>query len=174
MLKKIAIIGSESTGKSTLAKKLAEYYKTEWVPEFARSYLNSLDRNYNQEDLLKIAKGQLDWESEKEKAAKQILFCDTSLIVIKIWSEHKYGEVNPWVLEQLENNKYNFYLLTNIDIPWEADPQREHPDEEQREYFFKKYKTYLQGKNLPYSVVSGTGNKRINSAMDALKENHIL
>ena len=91
MINRIAIIGPESTGKSTLAKELAEYYKTVYVPEVARFYIDELKRSYNQNDLLEIAKLQCDEEDKLLHQANEILICDTNLLVIKIWSEFKYG-----------------------------------------------------------------------------------
>ncbi|MCD4681228.1 MAG: ATP-binding protein, partial [Bacteroidales bacterium] len=87
MIKRIAITGPESTGKSQLAKKLAEHYNTVWVPEFAREYLNIINRPYGQADILDIAKGQVESEDRLANFAKKILFCDTEAIVTKIWSE---------------------------------------------------------------------------------------
>ena len=166
-LKRIAVIGPESTGKSDLCQKLSSHYQTEWVPEFARFYLDRLDRPYEQHDLKAIAEAQLTWEDDKAEYANNYLFCDTNLIVIKIWSDHKYGNTDPWIEEQIEKRIYDFYLLTNIDIPWTPDPQREHP--QLRKHFFEIYENYLISRNLPYSVVSGIEGERKKSALNALK-----
>ncbi len=168
-LKRIAIVGPESTGKSEMAQQLAQHYQTEWVPEYARFYLNRLDRDYEQDDLLEIAKGQLAWEDERAHYAERYLFCDTNLIVIKIWSYHKYGETHPWIEEQLKSRAYDYYLLSDIDLPWKPDPQREHP--KLREHFFDAYNQYLQERDLPYAVVSGYESERKRSAIESL-ENH--
>ncbi len=166
-LKSIAIIGPESTGKSELCQQLAAHFQTEWVPEFARFYLDRLDRAYEKPDLKAIAEAQLTWEDDKAEYAKEYLFCDTNLIVIKIWSDHKYGETDPWITEQLANRTYAFYLLNNIDIPWTPDPQREHPT--LRKYFFNTYEEYLKSRNLPYAIVSGIEGERKKCALDALQ-----
>lgn len=166
-LKRIAIIGPESTGKSELCQQLAAHYRTEWVPEFARFYLDRLDRPYEQHDLKAIAEGQLTWEDDKAEYAKDYLFCDTNLIVIKIWSDHRYGHTEDWIEEQLTSRKYDYYLLNNIDLPWQPDPQREHPT--LRKHFLKVYDTYLKDKNLPYSLVSGIEGDRKQSALNALE-----
>jgi NadR type nicotinamide-nucleotide adenylyltransferase len=171
-MKKIAIIGPESTGKSELSAQLAREYETEWVPEFARFYIDRLDREYAQPDLLEIAKGQLAWEEDKATYANQYLFCDTNLIVIKIWSDHKYGQTDPWIEKQLQRLQYDFYLLTDIDLPWRPDPQREHPD--LREHFFEIYECYLEQRNLPYEIVRGIEGDRLKSAIDGLRSNEIL
>ncbi len=166
-LRRIAVIGPESTGKSELCQQLAAHYRTEWVPEFARFYLDRLERPYKQADLKAIAEAQLTWEEDKAAYAQNFLFCDTNLIVIKIWSDHKYGTTDPWIEEQLTNRTYDFYLLNNIDLPWQPDPQREHPN--LREHFFRQYEEYLRNHDLPFSIVSGIEGERKKSAVDHLE-----
>ena len=166
-LKKIAVIGPESTGKSELCQQLAAHYQTEWVPEFARFYLDRLNRPYEQHDLKAIAEGQLTWEDDKASYARDFLFCDTNLIVIKIWSDHKYGNTDPWIEEQLALRQYDYYLLNNIDLPWRPDPQREHP--QLRKHFFDTYQGYLDQYHLPFSIVSGIEEDRKKSAISALE-----
>lgn len=165
-IKKIAIVGPESTGKSELCQHLAVHYDTEWVPEFARFYLDRLDRDYEQYDLKAIAEGQLAWEDDKAEYANEHLICDTNLLVIKVWSDHKYGNTDPWIEEQLVHRRYDFYLLNNIDIPWTPDPQREHP--QLRNHFFDTYKAYLDSHELPYAVVSGIEGERKTCAVSAI------
>ena len=160
---KIAITGPESTGKSRLAMELAEYYKTVYVPEFAREYIDRLDRPYTQEDILTIARGQICEEELWIQKADHILFCDTELIVTKIWSEVKYGRFDPWILKKTEENKYDLFLLCDIDLPWEADPQREHPH--MREKLFTLYYNELTGRGVPFKVVSGSGKERLMNAI---------
>ena len=121
---KIVVIGPESTGKSTLSKSLAEYFKCPWVPEYAREYLEKLKGQYTYDDLLKIAKGQINKEETAIKKTENLLICDTDLHVIKVWSQHKFGKVHSWVEQLITDRKYDLYLLTDIDIPWENDPQR--------------------------------------------------
>jgi NadR type nicotinamide-nucleotide adenylyltransferase len=161
MLKKIVVIGPESTGKSTLSKALATYFSCPWVPEYAREYLEELNRPYNYQDLLKIAKGQLLLEDKLSDSAYNFLICDTDLHVIQVWSEHKYGKVDPWIKEQLKVRKYDAYLITNIDTPWEYDPQREHPQLEMRQFFMNWYRKIVQESGIPYLEISGTLEKRL-------------
>ena len=168
-IKKIAVLGPESTGKSELCQHLAVQYETEWVPEYARFYIDRLQQPYEQQDLKAIAQGQLSWEDEKSTYADKYLICDTNLIVIKIWSDHKYGNTDPWIEEQLKERTYDFYLLTNVDIPWRPDPQREHP--QLRQHFLKVYEDYLKEHNLPYALVSGIEGDRKQCAVNAI-ENH--
>jgi NadR type nicotinamide-nucleotide adenylyltransferase len=163
MIKRIGIIGPESTGKSTLSRQLAAHFQIQWVPEFARKYLIDINRSYEESDLLNIAKGQKQAEELAVQSANNFLFCDTTLIVVKVWSEHSYGRCHPWILEQVDQMKYDYFFLTDIDMPWEEDPQREHPH--MREYFFNIYKNYLENGGFPYSLVSGNEEERLQLAI---------
>ena len=145
---KIIVTGAESSGKTTICEGLSNYYNIPFSEEYSRIYLNTLQRNYNQADLLEIAKGQL-----KSNQGNQI--CDTDLITIKIWSNYKYGNCNNWILEQIEKQKTEnrFYLLCKPDIPWEADSLRENPTN--REELFKIYKEELEKLKHNYSIIEG-------------------
>jgi len=165
---KIAITGPESTGKSQLAEELAGYYNTVFVREYARGYIDRLDRPYNREDILEIARGQIREEKVMDQQATRMLFCDTELIVTKIWSEVKYGICDPWILKKIEENNYDLFLLCNIDLPWEEDPQREHPH--MREKLFSLYLDELTERGLPFKVVSGTGRERLISAIGYVEQ----
>jgi len=167
-LYKIAIIGPECTGKTELAAALAKHFQTEWVPEYARTFIDHLNTPYGEEDLLRIAMGQLDWEDKYASLATDYLICDTNLIVMRIWSDHKYGHTDPWILESLETRMYDYYLLTDIDVPWQPDPQREHPH--MRQYFFDLYQDYLIQNKLPFAVVHGMGEERLKQAVKLIEE----
>ena len=115
-VKTIVITGPESTGKTTLCKQLAAHFDTQWIPEFARSYIDDLNRPYLKKDLLEIAKGQMELEKKTTQKSNKPVFLDTSLEVIKIWSEYKYGICDDWILEQLKKRKHFLYLLCQPDI----------------------------------------------------------
>ncbi len=168
--KKIAVTGPESTGKSKLAKNLAEHFQTVFVPEHARVYIDKLTRPYNQEDILIIAENQLLNEKKAMISANRFLICDTELIVTKIWSMHKYNSCHPWILEQIKQNRYDLFLLCDIDLPWEFDLQREHPHH--RKYFLDWYQKELKEYGFPYRVVSGEGERRLQNAIDII--NHFF
>jgi len=170
VVKKIAITGPESTGKSNLAKQLAEHFQTVYVPEFARDYINGLSRSYNQNDIIHIAENQLMNERKSMLNANRFLFCDTELIVTKVWSLHKYKNCHPWILEQIEKNPCDLYLLCDVDLPWEFDVQREHPH--LRQFFFDWYKNELENYDFNYEIVSGEGEKRIQNAIHII--NHFF
>ena len=120
---KIALFGPESTGKTTLARQLAEYYKTEWVPEFARDYLqekwDSSQQICTVDDMLPIAYGQTKLENERALTANRYLFCDTNLMVTKVFSEVYYNYCDPLLNEAACEHEYDLFFLTDIDVPWE-------------------------------------------------------
>ena len=162
-LRTIVITGPESTGKSTLAAQLAAHFNTQWVPEYARTYIDQLDRPYVEKDLLEIAKGQFDAERKIAQQAESPVFLDTSLEVIKIWSEKKYGRCHSWIIEKLKTNPHDLYLLCQPDIPWQFDPQREHPQE--REQLFNLYHQELTEQNTNFVLISGLKEKRLINAL---------
>lgn len=171
--KRILILGPESTGKSTLAEKLAQHYAEPWVPEVARAYLEGLNRSYAYEDLLSIGKWQMSLEDELASTAKHFLFCDTDLQVIQVWSQHRYGKVDPWVLEEIARRTYGLILLCAPDLPWQEDPLREHPELEMRQQFFDIYQQITRESGFPWALISGETGERLSAsiqAVDSLKK----
>jgi len=168
-VKKVAVIGPECTGKSDLSAYLATYFKTEWVPEYARGYMDKLVRPYIQSDLLTIAHGQMRIEDEFARDANKVLICDTNLYVIKVWSEFKFGSCHEEILNQIATRKYDLYLLTNIDIPWEDDPQREHP--QQRQELYNIYLREMKNQPVPFVEIKGERELRQKMAVNAVESN---
>ena len=163
---RIAITGPESTGKSTLAEQLAAHYQTVWVPEYAREYLNRLGRPYEKSDLIEIAKGQIAHEKKAVSRAQRFLFCDTDLTVIKIWYEYKYSTHDPFLAMKYAEISYDLWLLCDIDLPWQYDPQREHP--EKRRFFFDWFERELKARNARYAVISGVREERLQNAVKVI------
>lgn len=168
MIRRIAITGPESTGKSMLAEELAKHFNTMWVKEYARNYLETLGRHYDLQDILEIAKGQASSEESVVASASQYLFVDTDFLVLYIWSMDKYGICHPWISEKLTDHQYDLYLLCDIDIPWLPDPLREDPD--RRQYFFNWYKQELINRKLPFAVINGIGDRRIKNAIGCIHQ----
>lgn len=164
---RISITGPESTGKSWLASQLADHYHTQWVPEYARRYLVDINRPYTYDDILVIAQKQFEMENIAGKES-ELLFCDTDFCVTKIWCTVKYGECHEWITTNLEKNYYDLYLLCNIDLPWQYDPLREHP--EMRNELFGMYSDVMNEQNFNYRVVSGGGEKRLENAIGFVEE----
>ncbi|MEZ5082818.1 MAG: ATP-binding protein [Bacteroidales bacterium] len=145
---------------------MANHYKVSWVPEFARDYIDGLGRPYSYDDILIIAKEQFSRNESKHSDTGPYLFCDTELIVTKIWCEFKYGKCHPWIKENIKKQHFDLYLLTDIDLLWQPDEQREHPL--QRKELFELYIKELVNLNFPFKIISGTGNKRLRNAVLAL------
>lgn len=163
MIRRIAITGPESTGKSILAQQLADHYRTVWVPEYAREYIDRLNRPYEENDILEIARGQMEREEQAADKASELLFCDTELTVTRIWSEVKYNRCHPWIVRQIQMHTYPLYLLCDIDIPWESDPQREHPH--LRKYLLGLYEQELNSRGVNFRMISGLGEGRLQCAV---------
>ncbi|MEI8086012.1 MAG: ATP-binding protein [Paludibacter sp.] len=166
---KVAILGPESTGKSALAKSLADHYNAPWIPEYAREYVENLTVPYTYEDICIIAQKQIEQEKGFENTIEinnGYVFFDTELIVTKVWLEHKYKVVPSFIPERLEVGYFDFYLLCAPDIPWEADSVREHGHD--REFFFNWYKKEIENIGKPFFVIKELGNKRVKNAIAAL------
>jgi len=164
---RISITGPECTGKTSLASRLALFYKEPWVEEYAREYLSKLNRAYEYDDLLLIAKGQIKMEKRKEIKSNKFLFCDTDILVLKVWSEYVYGKTDKWIDYMLLNHKYDLYLLCYPDIKWEYDKLRENP--ENREELFYIYKSILDKYKFNYAVIKGNGEERFKNAIVSIE-----
>ena len=174
LLKKIVILGPESTGKSTLCDALAKHFQTIWCEEYAREYLSKNGTAYTYENLLTIAEGQVaNEERATEKATqenKSHLIIDTDMYVMKVWCEYVFNNCHPYILDQISKRQYDAYLLCDIDLPWTADEMREYPDEQPRKELFAIYKELLQNQSTPWGIVSGKGETRTQNAIDLINE----
>ncbi|MES1214259.1 MAG: ATP-binding protein [Bacteroidota bacterium] len=195
-MKKIVIIGPESTGKSTLCEQLATHYNTLWCPEYAREYLMKNARpddpvgwgmNYNYDDLLTIAKGQIELEEKyteiasgkwQEASGKKpqppptihnsLLFIDTNMYVMKVWCDFVFGKCHQYILDQIAERKYDLYLLCNNDLPWIKDELREYPDLETRQKLFFIYSDIMKNQSTPWVEISGNYEQRLQIAIAAV------
>lgn len=167
-MKKIVVIGPESTGKSSLCEQLAKHYNTYWCEEYARQYLLGNGKEYQYRDLLTIAKGQLALEDAiTEKAIsenKEFIFIDTDMYVMKVWGEYVFQNCDHFILDKIVARQYDYYFLGNIDLPWAPDELREYPNEQPRIELFHIYKDILEHQSTPWSLISGTGEERYKMA----------
>lgn len=145
---KVGIIGPESTGKSTLARYLAKRYNGICVPEYAREYIEKLNRPYTIEDVEAIARHQIE---QLQEIKDGLYFFDTELIITKVWFEHKYGSCPPWLEQAIQDYPMDVYLLTYPDIEWKPDPVRENPDI--RLELFDRYESEIQKLDIPYYII---------------------
>ena len=163
---KIAIVGPESTGKSTMSAYLANHYRTVWVPEFARGYCEKLTAPPTWQDEINMFYGQLALEKEISVDANHVLICDTTFITVKIWSDHTFGRSPQEVLDELPKHPYDLYLLLNIDLPWQEDPLRDFPH--LREHFMEVWYKELDALKTRYVLISETGDERYHNAVAAV------
>lgn len=164
---KIAIVGPESTGKSTMSVDLAAHYDTIVVPEYAREYCKDLNRNYTLEDEVNIFYGQLALEKDLRPLAKNnILFCDTMVLTVKVWCDHLFQSTPKSILSELKKQHYDLYLLMDIDLPWQDDELRDFP--ELRAHFMQVWHNELKEINANYVVISGLDDKRLRNAINAV------
>lgn len=164
----ISITGPESAGKSTLSAQLAAHYGTTFVPEYARAYLEAAGPRYTLLDLEAIARGQLAAEDAAAPQASGLLFCDTDLLVIKIWAENAFGVCPAWVAAALAQPRYALTLLLAPDLPWAPDPLREHPDPAQRWHFYNLYRAELVSRGWPFAEINGPAAGRLAQAVAAV------
>ncbi|HEY0054154.1 MAG TPA: ATP-binding protein [Pedobacter sp.] len=163
---KIAVVGPESTGKSTISEQLAEHYQTVWVPEYARGYCEKLTGPCSWQDEINMFHGQLALEKALIPKANRLLICDTTFITVKIWCDYNFGKSPQEVLDELPNHPYDFYLLMDIDLPWQEDPLRDFPH--LREHFMQVWHKELTSLKANYSAISGTGSIRLMNCIDAV------
>lgn len=172
-LLKVVIFGPESTGKTTLAQDLARHYETEWVPEYMRIYLekkwNDNRDSIVRDDLVPIAKGQINLEKEISKKARDILICDTNLLELEVYSKYYYDDFVPeFIKNEATKREYDIYLLTFIDVPWEQDRLRDRPHN--REEMFRLFEEALKIRNLPYHLMKGNREQRLETAVGIIDE----
>lgn len=178
---RVALTGPESTGKTTLSRQLAQHYGTLWVPEYARQYLEEreLGLAYTLADLEAIAQGQIAAEdtalAQAQVQGKPLVICDTELLVIKIWAEHAFGQCPNWIRAEMEQRRYDLILLLGVDLPWKADPLREHPH--MRQYFYDMYRGELEEQLSSFAEIEGLADQRLDQAcflIDELLSSHGL
>jgi NadR type nicotinamide-nucleotide adenylyltransferase len=178
-MKKIVVIGPESTGKSTLCEKLAAHYQTQWVKEYAREYLLKNGTEYSFENLLDVAKGQLSGEEavinnrnvanlQHQTFNLQPIFIDTDMYVMKVWCEFVFGKCHHWILNRIVERKYDLYLLCNTDAPWVKDELREYPDLITRQKLYQHYKDIMVNQNVPWVDICGNYQERLEKAIAAV------
>lgn len=157
---RIAITGPESCGKTTLANALSEYYNIQAVPEYSRFYLEEFGAEYNQQDLDIIALGHYE---NIILSQNSINIVDSDFVVLKIWSEYKYGNTSKRIAEYVKSNHFDLHILCSPDIPWEPDKLRENPHD--REKLFELYLANLRDYKKNFIVVNGSHSERFEKSV---------
>ena len=167
-IKWVVVSGPESTGKTELSKNLANKIGTVFVPEYARTYIEKLDRHYTYSDVEYIAKYQIAQEKNYEvKASNGVLIFDTWFIITKVWFDLFFGKCPDWIIHHIELSKIDLFLVCNTDLPWIPDPVRENGGEK-REQLFHLYCKEISSFGFKYEIINGTGTARMENAIKAL------
>lgn len=163
---KIAVIGPESSGKSKLCEELSRHFLSDWVPEFARTYLEK-NPIYQQKDLRYFLKEQIKSEQQFQSS---LLFCDTDPVSIKVWSLYKFDSADPYFHKKITTHPYTHRLLLSPNLPYQSDPLRENESLEERREIFDLFKEQLGYYQLHYSVIDGLEEKRIKKAVTVVSK----
>jgi len=167
-IQRIVITGPVSTGKTELARALAEETGSVWIPEYARYYVENLGRPYTFEDVVTIARYQIAQESEYlAKTRNGILIFDTWLIITKVWFEQVFGQCPEWVTNHIRSAKVDLFLVCSTDLPWIPDPVRENGGE-RREELLQLYCKEIRSFGFKYEIIDGHGTARTEHALKAL------
>jgi len=165
---RVVITGPESTGKTALAQALSGKYAAQWIPEYARQYVENLDRPYVFDDVVAIAQHQMAEElSYVSEAGRGVLFFDTWLIITKIWFDLVFGNCPEWIIDHIRSSKIDLFLVCDTDLPWVADAVRENGGEK-REQLLHIYCDEIRSFGFQYEVITGFGPVRLENAVKAL------
>ncbi len=165
----VVITGAESTGKSTLTEQLANYFNVPFIPEIARSYIETLNRKYEYSDVENIAKLQIEQFIKYRDSDTPYIFLDTWLIVTKIWFEVVFGKEPEWLVDEIQKTNIDLFLVCNIDLPWIPDPVRENGGK-MREILHSKYLETISEFNFNYKIINGVDQDRFKHALSNLSE----
>lgn len=168
---RIAVFGTESTGKSALAAALAAHFEEPWAEEYVRQFWDEHDGRIVASDLDAIARGQIANEEAAAARARRVVFCDTELLTNVLWADLLFpGQCPPWVRTQAEqrSRQYALYLLCDTDLPWAPDPQRAFPDPADRARLRAIWREQLEARALPFVAITGQGPEREARAVTAV------
>lgn len=174
-VRRIALFGPESTGKTRLAGELARHFGEPWVPEYVREFWDAHQGRVTAEDLEEIARGQMRTEEAAARRARRFLFCDTELLTNVLWADLLFpGRCPEWVRIEADRraSHYAMYLLCLTDLPFEPDPQRCFPDEAGRSMCLRLWRKTLAERGLPVVEISGSGKERLARAIAAVEALH--
>ncbi len=165
-VRRVCLLGPESTGKSTLAKQLAEHFQTVAVAEYARTVRNTRGGELNPEDIQTIARAQLAAERALARQANRVLICDTNLLSLALWSERLFGHCPEWFRDQANRRHYDLYLVTEDDVPFVGDSAFDEPAE--RKAFLQRCLKELRSRQRHFARVRGDWQERFRRARSAV------
>ena len=168
-VKRVCLVGPESSGKSTLAARLASRFNTVHAWEHARPLLDLKEGRCDAADIPVIARSQMAIEEVMARRANRVLFCDSSVLLTKVWSHVLFSEIPQAVIDAAERIEYDLALLLAPDVPWVDDSQRSFPNRGDRLRFFEKCRAELEQIEQPYEVISGTFEQREELAVAAVQ-----
>jgi len=170
-VKRIAVFGPESTGKTTLTAALAAHFGEPWSREFVREYWDTHGATITAGDLDAIARGQIAAEDSAAAAARRVAFCDTDLLTCVLWDDLLFpGHCPPWARAEADRRARDFalYLLCDTDLAFEPDPQRCFPDAAGRAMCRRLWRETLVNRGLPFVEIHGAGREREAAAIAAV------
>lgn len=170
-VKRVCLVGAESTGTTTLAQALAAHYGTQWVPEFGREYTeikcgtvgDMSAIRWTTPDFIEIARTQIACEDDAARNANRVLFCDTDALATAIWHERYMGARCRQVEEMSAARHYDLYLLTDCEIPFVQDGLRD--GEHIRQWMTNRFRQELEKRNAPWALIRGNREKRLSDAI---------
>lgn len=170
-MKRVVLIGSESTGKTTLAQRLAAHYRARWVPEFVREYADRKGGRLEFSDHGPIARGQMALEDAYRSRASEdhesLLIQDTDLLSTAVYCAHYYGHCPRWIQEAARERAPDLYLLLDIDLPWVPDPQRDRGH--MRADMQALFRDAVERSGAPFVVIAGDAETRFGAARTAIE-----
>jgi len=167
---RIAITGPESAGKTSLSEALAAHFHAPLCREYARTYLQSTGGHYTESDLIEICRGQIASEEEALAKADRCVVFDTDVLVLKIWALFRFGRVPQDIERAQSERRYDVRLLCKPDLPWTPDPYRESPQQSERDLLFSIFEKQLQADRANYTIVSGAGGQRLETALKGIAQ----
>jgi HTH-type transcriptional regulator, transcriptional repressor of NAD biosynthesis genes len=169
-LTRIVVTGSESTGKTLLARQLAEHYDVPWIPEFARDYADTKGSELTAADVDPIGRGQVAREDAVLRSAQGLVILDTDLLSTMVYGQQYYQFVPDWIPGAVNERLADLYLLCDIDVPWVADAVRD--AQHQRPSMHTAFITQLMQLGASHRLIRGTGPERLSRALAYVAQWH--
>jgi NadR type nicotinamide-nucleotide adenylyltransferase len=163
---RVVLTGSESTGKSVLARQLADHYGAELAPEFVREFALRNNGEIGFGDTEQIARGQIALEDEHAGRTARLLIQDTDLLSTAVYSDHYFGQCVDWIRKIARDRRPDLYLLLEIDVPWVPDEVRDR--ETRRDEMQQLFRKAVAASGSPYVVVNGSWDQRAELARKAI------